>query len=125
MKSFIFLSTFAFSLGALACSGETSGANEAKSGESRNTSSGAGGAGGAEQGAPPGVTCSDHPPCVYSDYEDNCDAGLECIIVRGCSAICITSEQACEETCRQGECGFQTSSPPSVLCETETVPGHD
>jgi hypothetical protein len=47
--------------------------------------------------------------------------------IRGCSTpLCITAEQACEETCGdQDGCGFQTSAPPTVTCESTSTPGHD
>ncbi len=71
---------------------------------------------------PPGVTCSDHEACPTRDV--SCPKASEgCLDVPGCGVICISTEQAVEETCPGAYTIFQ-SDPPQLVCEGAT-PGHN
>ena len=67
--------------------------------------------------SPPGVKCSEHPVCVPSEQ---CDGDLDCMSLVGCETpICISSEQACDESCNS-KCSIQESYPSQVSCKNKT-----
>lgn len=66
---------------------------------------------------PAGVKCSEHPECIV---DVPCDEGLSCMEFNGCeSPICISDDQACDETCR-GKCSIDDSYPSQVSCKNKT-----
>lgn len=79
------------------------------------------------EAAPPppvGVACGEHPSCGLDG--PSCEAGLECISIAGCPApICISTEQACVETCGTVEsCIILESFPAQLACgDVEPAPG--
>jgi hypothetical protein len=66
---------------------------------------------------PSGVDCSMHVTC--SVEQNSCAAGETCIAIRGCeSPVCISTDQACAQTCPTvDDCALLESFPLQIACD--------
>jgi hypothetical protein len=63
-----------------------------------------------------GVACGEHPSCGLDGPA--CSEGRECISIVGCpAAVCISTVQACLETCGVSSCAVLESFPAQLACE--------